>query len=119
VWNWNWNWNWQMRDKDKDNRWKADDSEKSFLFTLKNLHNIAPRIFALNPALKHRAISCDSELSPHFYDMVVSDNCNVNTRSTACLDDISINDTGREGERVLVSWRYFGVKEIEIFELTD
>jgi hypothetical protein len=39
---------------------KADDSQKSFLFTLKNPHNIPARKFALTAENKHRAVYCDS-----------------------------------------------------------
>jgi hypothetical protein len=38
---------WNRKDGKKDNHYKADDSLKSFLFTLKNPHNIPARRFAL------------------------------------------------------------------------
>jgi hypothetical protein len=40
---------------------KADDSQKSFVFTLKNPHNIPARRFALKAEKKHHAIMCNSE----------------------------------------------------------
>jgi hypothetical protein len=98
---------------------KADDSEKSFLFTLKNPHNIAPRRFALRPAEKQRAIVCDSKWGPDFYDLGVSDNCNANTDSSTSLGDTYSNDTGLDGRTVFTGWHYFQVKEIEVFEITD
>jgi uncharacterized coiled-coil protein SlyX len=51
---------WNRKGGDENNCWKADDSGRSFLFTLKNPHNIAPRRFALDPAKKYWAIVCDS-----------------------------------------------------------
>jgi hypothetical protein len=51
---------WESRtpksDRDVSNCWKADDSQESFLFTLKNPHNIPARRFALRAEKKHRAI---------------------------------------------------------------
>jgi hypothetical protein len=41
---------------------KADDSLKSFIFTLKNPHNIPAKRFALKTVRKHRALYCDSML---------------------------------------------------------
>jgi hypothetical protein len=43
---------------------KYDHSLKSFLFTLKNPHNIPARKFALNAEKKQRAIRCDSLCRP-------------------------------------------------------
>jgi hypothetical protein len=60
---------------------KADDSQKSFLFTLKNPHNIPARRFALKAEEKWRAIDCDSGCGPHFYGIYVYDNCNTNTNN--------------------------------------
>jgi hypothetical protein len=52
---------WNGKGGDEYNLFKADDSEKSFLFTLTNPHNIAPRTFALDPAQRYLAICCSSE----------------------------------------------------------
>jgi hypothetical protein len=98
---------------------KADDSEKSFLFTLKNPHNIDPRRFALIPAAKHRAIYCGSGWGPCFHDMCVSDDCNTNIRSYTYLGLTYTNDTGLDGKTVFTGSMYFQVKEIEVFEITD
>jgi hypothetical protein len=97
---------------------KADDSEKSFLFTLKNPHNIAPRRFALNPAKKHQAIYCDSTCGPRFYDITVNDNCNANTNSYTYLGTAYTNDTELNGYTVFTGSSTFQVKEIEVFEIT-
>jgi hypothetical protein len=52
VWNEKWG--------DEGNCSKADDSQKSFLFTLRNPHNVAARRFALKAEQKDAAISCHS-----------------------------------------------------------
>jgi hypothetical protein len=62
---------------------KADESLKSFLFTLKNWRNVAARRFPLKTEEKHRAIYCASDRSLHFNDMAIKDNCNENTDSYA------------------------------------
>jgi hypothetical protein len=49
-------WEWNGK-----NLWKADDSQKSFVFTLKNPQNIPAKRFALKAKKKHLAIGCDSE----------------------------------------------------------
>jgi uncharacterized coiled-coil protein SlyX len=105
---------WESRDG-----YKADDSEKSFLFTLKNPHNIVPRRFALKPAQKWRAIECHSECGPCFCGMAVSDNCNANTDSSTYLGLAYTNDTGLHGKTVFTGSWGFRVKEIEVFEITD
>jgi hypothetical protein len=43
---------------DSNNDWKGDDSQKSFLFTLENPHNIQARTFALKAEKKKSAICC-------------------------------------------------------------
>jgi hypothetical protein len=44
-----------------DDCWKASDSLRNFLFTLKNPHNIPARRFALRAEAKCEAIQCNSE----------------------------------------------------------
>jgi hypothetical protein len=100
-------------------KYKADDSEKSFLFTLKNPHNIAPRRFALKATEKQRAVCSNSEWGPYFRDVRVSDNCNANTSSSASLGDVYTNDTGLNEDTVFTGSKNFQVKEIEVFEITD
>jgi hypothetical protein len=63
---------------------KADPSLKSFLFTLMNPHNVPARRFALNAERKDEAIYCWSDCGPHFCDIVVSDDCNTNTKVPLC-----------------------------------
>jgi hypothetical protein len=109
---------WNGKDGDMSNCLKADDSQKSFLFTLKNPHNIQARRFALKAEKKHQAIMCNSERCPHFRDIAVCENCNANTRSYTSLGNSYTNDTGLDDEIVFTgSWK-FQVKEIEVFEIT-
>jgi hypothetical protein len=83
---------WNGRYGEESNCFKEDDSEKSFLFTLKNPHNIPARRFALRDKEKCHAIWCGSKRGPCFGDISVSDNCNANTSSRTFLG----YRTGRE-----------------------
>jgi hypothetical protein len=98
---------------------KADPSLKSFLFTLKNPHNLPARKFALKAEKKDSAIWCHSSWGPCFCDVGVYDNCNVNTRSCSSLGHTYAIDTGRDGKTVLTDSFEFTVKEIEVFEIAD
>jgi hypothetical protein len=98
---------------------KADDSKKSFLFTLKNPHNIPARRFALKAEKKHWAIVCCSDEGPYFGDIAVYDDCNTNTNSYTSLGRSYTNDTGLDGLVVFTRSSKFPVKEIEVFEITD
>jgi hypothetical protein len=98
---------------------KADDSEKSFLFTLKNPHNIAPRRFGLKSAKKHQAILCYSEWGPQFLDIGVLENCDPNTENWTHFGRTYINDTELDGETIFTGLLHFQVKEIEVFEIAD
>jgi hypothetical protein len=98
---------------------KADDSLRSFLFTLKNPHGVPGRRFALKAEMKWRAICCDSACGPFFgNEILVFDNSNANTDSCTCLGTVYTNDTGLKGT-VFTGSSYFQVKEIEVFEITE
>jgi hypothetical protein len=65
-------------------KYKADDSLKSFVFTLKNPHNITARRFGLKPAWKHCAIYCGSEWGPRFPGgILIQNNCDGRADSSA------------------------------------
>jgi hypothetical protein len=99
---------------------KCDDSLKSFLFTLKNPHNIPAKRFQLKADQKNRAIYCGSDRGPTFDGMWIYDNCNSNTRSnTDSFGEVYTNDTGRDGKTFFAGSMNFTVKEIEVFEITD
>jgi hypothetical protein len=105
-----------------DNCYKADDSEKSFLFTLKNPHNFPAKRFGLNVKPKHCTIWCDSQCGPCFgaggnfffvRDIHVSDNCNTQTKSsTDYFRWTYINDIGRESQTFFMGSESF--QEIEV-----
>jgi hypothetical protein len=104
---------------DTSNCYKADDSLKSFVFTLKNPHNKPARRFALKAETKNAAIVCDSKWGPSigYLDIRVWDNCNANTDSSTFLGCAYTNDTGLDGQRVFTGSATFKVKEIEVFEI--
>jgi hypothetical protein len=100
--------------------YKADPSLKSFLFTLKNPHNVPARRFALKAEKKNEAILCDSACGPRFCNISVWDNCNTNTKSYAYFDgrnDGYTKDTRLDGQTFFTGSKYFQVKEIEVFEI--
>jgi hypothetical protein len=102
--------------------YKSDDNQKSFLFTLKNPHNITAKRFALKAEKKQTAICCDSDCGPCFgygHDIAVNDNCNANTDNYTYFDDSYTNDTGLDSEMVFTGSKYFQVKEIEVFEIIN
>jgi hypothetical protein len=101
--------------------WKADPSLKSFLFTLKNPHNIPARRLPLKGEKKDKAICCVFDYGPHFGDLHVSDNCNANTFSfsSTWFGVHHTNDTGLDGTTFFTGSQYFQVKEIEVFEITN
>jgi hypothetical protein len=99
---------------------KADLSLKSFLFTLKNPHNLPARRFPLKAEMNDQAIECNCLYGPHFCDIRVFGNCNTNTKSsTYFFGEHYTNDTGQEGETVFTGSKIFQVKEIEVIEITD
>jgi hypothetical protein len=112
---------WNRKSGKDDNCWKADDSQKSFVFTLKNPHNIPARRFALKAEMKHQAIYCNSHAGPVFgsgYDIIVRENCNANTDSFTSLGWSYTNDAGLRGGIVFAGSDNFRVTEIEVFEIT-
>jgi hypothetical protein len=111
---------WNERYADNENNCiKADESLKSFLFTLKNPHNVPARKFSLKAEKKHAAIWCGSDWGPRFYGGIgVSDNCNTKAKSYTQLDGCYTNDTGLDNHTFFTGSDYFQVKEIEIFEIT-
>jgi hypothetical protein len=74
---------------------------KSFVFTLKNPHNIPARRFELDAYENQYAIWCRSESGPCFgrgCDIYVSDHCNTNTNSYTRFGWSYTNDTGLDGQ---------------------
>jgi hypothetical protein len=99
--------------------YKADPSLKSFLFTLKNPHDVPARRFGLKAEMKNKAIYCGPGRGPCFNDIYIWDNCDEDTRSFAWLGLSYTNDTGLIGITFFTGSKYFKVKEIEVFEIRD
>jgi hypothetical protein len=112
---------WESREGNGPDRFKADPSLTSFLFTLRNPHNFPARKFALKAAEKDKAIRCDAGRGPIFRDIGVYDQCNViETRSfTNTFGRSYDNDTGIDGRSFFTGHFKFIVKEIEVFEITN
>jgi hypothetical protein len=111
-----------------DEHSKADPSQKSFLFTLRNPHNVPARRFPLKAdtgACYDRiwAICGNFSSGPHFWDMAVFDDSKEKTHifiSRGCTGYFGLfytNDTGLEGATLLTGSQRFKVKEIEVFEI--
>jgi hypothetical protein len=100
---------------------KADDSLKSFVFTLKNPHDVPARRFALKVEQKQNAIYCHFGWSPCFgggCDIAVSNHCNAHMHSYTRFGNSYANDTGLNDMIVFTGSQFFEVKEIEVFEIT-
>jgi hypothetical protein len=110
---------WNGKFGDGSNCWRRDGSLKSFVFTLKNPHNIAARRFPLKAEKKHRAINCGARCGPRFSAIAVSDGCNTNTSSSTSLGGSYANDTRLDGDKVLTGSYKFRAKEVEVFEITE
>jgi hypothetical protein len=103
---------------DSSNDYKSDSSGKSFLFTLKNPHNISPRKFKLLNA--STAIWSGSGYGPIFgngHDICVYDKFNTNASHYTNVGTGYVNDTGIDGKQVLTGESNFIVKEIEVFTI--
>jgi hypothetical protein len=96
---------------------KADPSMESFLFTLRNPHNIPERKFTIQRERWNRGVICDAERGPSFNDINVYDNCNAEPISDTWLGIAYTNDTGIPGTTVLTGEDAFTVSEIEVFEV--
>jgi hypothetical protein len=103
---------------DSRSRTKADQNAKSFLFTLKNPHNVPARRFPLYARERNNAIWCGSGCGPHFSDIGIQDNCNANAFNyTRDFGKNYNNDTGLNGSTFFTSSENFQVREIEVFEI--
>jgi hypothetical protein len=104
---------------DSSGSYKADNSQQSFLFSIKDCRNSAPRSFPL--VNSSYAIYCHSSYGPRFgggNDLLVADVCNENTKRFTYLGYGYRNDTGLNGNQVFTGEQYFQVKEIEVFSVS-
>jgi hypothetical protein len=100
-------------------RSKADPSLKSFLFTLKNPHNVPARRFALKAEKKDEAIWSSSLYGPNFGDIGVGNDYSVYYCCASNFGDGYTNDTGLNGSTFFTDSDWFEMKEIEVFEITE
>jgi hypothetical protein len=104
---------------DSSNQYKQDNSQQSFLFSVKHPHNSESKSFPLVNST--HTIYCGSSYGPVFgggNDIHVVDRCNENTKSYTNLGTSYRNDTGLNGTEVFTGEQYFQVKEIEVFSIT-
>jgi hypothetical protein len=112
---------------DSSDTWKADESHRSFLFTLKNPHNIPARTFLMKPEQKLYAMCCHSTgclvWIGHYGAIGILPDCNSNSKSHndgfGHSSSSFVNDTGLDGKTLFTGKSNFRVKELEIFELTE
>jgi hypothetical protein len=101
------------------NLMRPGGSFHSFLFTLRNPHNIPARRFVLKPDV-WMAVGWAWDYGPCYgRDISVFDKCNANSTSDTDLGDAYTNDTGLNGHTVFTGSKYFQVKEIEVFEIIE
>jgi hypothetical protein len=95
-----------------------DPSLTSFLFTIRNPHNLPAQIFRLRIA--DQAIYDYDYYGPVFgggNEIYIYDKCSTSTSSSANLGTTYANNTGIDGNQVLAGAQGFTVKEIEVFDL--
>jgi hypothetical protein len=93
---------------------------KSFLFTVENPHNLAPRTFTQRTVEK--AIYDDPGYGPMFgagHDLKVWDPGDSGSRSYSVLGATYANDTGIADAAVLTGGQFFVTKEVEVFEVME
>jgi hypothetical protein len=101
--------------------YKSDDSQQSFLFTLKNSANTEPKMFALKSNCKQYAIYCNPDYGPTFgagHDFCICHNVQGSSSSSNFGHSYN-NDTGHDGQTFLAGERNFTVKEIEVFQINE
>jgi hypothetical protein len=98
---------------------KADPSLKSFLFALKNPHNVPAPRFPLKAEYKDKAIIYHPSHSPDFQDITVFNSCNAHNKSSMHPGHNYTNDARLGGSTLFTGSHNFQVKEIEVFEITD
>jgi hypothetical protein len=110
---------WRSRDN-----WVGDPSLMSFIFTIKNPHNLPAQIF--KQQRESNAIYDDSSYGPVFggysgysCDLQLSDECGSSNKSSSNIGTTFANNTGRPGTEVLTGEEHFTVEELEVFEVIN
>jgi hypothetical protein len=95
-----------------------DPTLKSFLFTIKNPHNLAPRIFKQqNQAYTIYPNGAYGPTFGHGHDLHVCDECHSSTGSYARPGYAYADDSGISEFLVFTGTQNFTVEEIEVFEV--
>jgi hypothetical protein len=111
---------WNGKRGDENNCNKADESLRSFLFTLKNPQNTPSHKFPLKPDKKFQAICCNEDWCPCFTDIGVYNHSDVNVSSYATgLGTTDANLVKVSPKMVFTSLGHFQVSEVEVFEITE
>jgi hypothetical protein len=105
---------------------KADESLRSFLFSLRNPHGIQPRRFPLKQKQHKDVIFCDDGWCATFGDngdIWVKNQCNIHKDNHTHFGTIWQKSTAykdkTEQKNFFTGAERFTVKEIEVFEITD
>jgi hypothetical protein len=104
---------WSSRDESV-----SDPSLKSFVFTIKNPHNLPPTI--LKQQQEGNAIHQYGQRGPVFgqgHTLSVCDQCHTSDGSYSNFGSTYANDAGIAKDQVLAGTRNFTVEEIEVFEV--
>jgi hypothetical protein len=104
---------------DSSGQRKGDRTERSFLFTLKNPHNLPPRKFRLALGQESSSIKVSSRTCSCFGndDLFICGGCDVNRSHSRGFGSTYENTTGIEGRLVFTGSDTFIVNEIEVFEV--
>jgi hypothetical protein len=95
--------------------------DRSFIFTLKNPHNIPARRFALNKSKSTRTVRLDIDCGPVFGmdDLGFRNDSGGGAEGFTSFGEVYINDTDLDGETLLTGSKNFKIKEIEVFWISD
>jgi hypothetical protein len=108
---------WNGKHGDTNNCRKSDQTGRTFLFTLKNPHNLRPRKFPLRTP---DAIRCNSALGPTFGsdDIQMRNDSSARGKwSTRNFGTTFMNDTGIEGRTFFAGSESGDLSEVEVFEI--
>jgi hypothetical protein len=98
----------------------SDPSLRSFVFTLKNPHNLPPQIFKQKRS--ECAIYDNRAYGPTFgygFTLHIGDDCHRRETSHSNFVSTYTNDTGIAAQQVLAGVCNFTVEEIEVFEVIE
>jgi hypothetical protein len=103
---------------DSNKSWKPDNTGNSFVFSVKNPHNIKFKMFVVPNSPS--AIYCHGSYGPtdgHGHVIHVVNGCNANSISYTKLGGTYPNTTGIGATQIVTGQYNFMVKEIEVFSI--